>query len=247
MEAEQGEVLHSLFGRQIARLGEDRVVKSGRNLRAHEAANLRYIAENTTIPIPKVHDVRWEDGKVTAIVMDYMPGKRLEEAWDTMDHEQKLCTARELHDYVSQLRALKGTYIGGADSGKAIIGQRAAIEGGPFETEKLFNEFILADIVKIVPDMLQHYAKHALQDNHEIVFTHSDFAPRNILVDESGKVTAILDWEDAGWYPEYWEYFKALQHPRPMPDWLDYLSHILPPRYEREFIGMSFLIRFLRH
>jgi hypothetical protein len=34
---------------------------------------------------------------------------------------------------------------------------------------------------------------------------------RNILVDENNdyQVTAILDWEFAGWYPEWWEYFRA--------------------------------------
>lgn len=29
------------------------------------------------IPVPKLHDVHWEDGKVTKIVMDFMPGKPL--------------------------------------------------------------------------------------------------------------------------------------------------------------------------
>ena len=38
-------------------------------------------------------------------------------------------------------------------------------------------------------------------------FTHSDITPRNILV-KDGKITAIVDWEMAGWYPEYWEYTR---------------------------------------
>lgn len=49
-------------------------------------------------------------------------------------------------------------------------------------------------------------------------------------------MTAILDWEYAGWYPEHWEYIKVLGHWRPMPDLSDYLPHILPPRCEREYI-----------
>lgn len=36
------------------------------------------------------------------------------------------------------------------------------------------------------------------------VFMHMDIAPRNILVDEGDKVTGLLDWEYAGWYPGYW-------------------------------------------
>lgn len=238
--------LHSLFHRKVVRV-DNLVVKSGPNLRIHEAQTLRFIAANTTIPVPKVHDLRWEDGNVTAIVMDYVPGKPLEEAWDTMDSNQKLSIAEELHSYISQLRALKGEYIGAVDRGKAVIGQRASIEGGPFASEREFNEFIFADLMKAAPDLLRHYASHALMDDHEIVFTHGDFAPRNILVDEGGRVTAILDWEYAGWYPEHWEYIKALQHLKPMPDWPEYLARILPPRYEREYIGMSFLGLLLRH
>lgn len=234
-------LLHSLFGRKVVRISEDRVVKSGPNLRAHEAPTLRYVAANTTIPVPRVHDVHWEDGRVTAIEMDYMPGKTLQEVWDTLDHNQKVSIADELHQYVSQLRGLKGDYIGGIDRGKAIIGRRIPVEGGPFESERMFNEFILSDIVSSAPRPMWHYAKYALEDNHEIVFTHADLAPRNILVGENGQVTAILDWEYAGWYPEHWEYIKALRELRPVPGWWDYLSRILPPRYEREYIGMTFL------
>jgi aminoglycoside phosphotransferase (APT) family kinase protein len=68
-------------------------------------------------------------------------------------------------------------------------------------------------------------------DDHEIVFTHSDLAPWNILVD-GGRVTAILDWEYAGWYPAHWEYCQALRHLRPMFDWPEYLARIFPPKFE---------------
>jgi len=38
-----------------------------------------------------------------------------------------------------------------------------------------------------------------MTDDHKIIFTHAALAPRNIFVDKSGNITAILDWED-GWY-----------------------------------------------
>ena len=71
--------------------------------------------------------------------MDFMPGKQLDEAWSTLETHQKLCIADELHLYVSQLRELKGDYIGAVDRGKAIIRRRASIEGGPFDTEQQYN------------------------------------------------------------------------------------------------------------
>lgn len=42
----------------------------------------------------------------------------------------------------------------------------------------------------------------------EVLLTHNDLHPRNVTV-RDGKVAAILDWELAGFYPEYWEYVKA--------------------------------------
>lgn len=164
LEAEKGEALHSLFARKVVRVGENLATKSGPNLRAHGPQTLCYsIAANTTIPIPNVDGVRWEDGRVSAFVMDYMPGRRLDEVWHTLDRDQKLSLANELHSYISQLRRLKGDHIGAVDRGKAIIGQRVLVEGGPFVSEQMFN-----DIVRTAPDLLRHYAKYALMDNHEM-------------------------------------------------------------------------------
>ncbi|KAL2830376.1 hypothetical protein BJY01DRAFT_260912 [Aspergillus pseudoustus] len=149
-------VLHSLFARKVIRLG-DKVVKSGPNLQAHEADNLHFIAANTTIPVPRIYD----------------------------------------------LRGLKGDYIWGANRGKPIIRRLDALGGGPFDSEQEFNDFILADHVQTIPGLLKLYAKHALVDTHEIVFTHIDLVPRNILVDYNARITAVMDWEYSGWYPEY--------------------------------------------
>ncbi|CRG82844.1 hypothetical protein PISL3812_00190 [Talaromyces islandicus] len=169
---QEGTVLHSLFGRTVVRV-DNNLIKSDR-LRSHEAQTHRFIAENTTIPVPKVYDICPEDGQVVAIVMNYIPG----------DH------------------------IGAVERGKAIIGRIASIEGDKFDSEQEVNEFILGDIVKAAPDILRHYAKFVFMDNHDIVFTHSDFTPRNILVD-GGRVTSIIDWDYASWYPEHWEYIQA--------------------------------------
>ena len=47
----------------------------------------------------------------------------------------------------------------------------------------------------------------ALQDKKEysVTFTHADLSFRNILY-QDGKITGIVDWEFADWYPEYWEF-----------------------------------------
>jgi aminoglycoside phosphotransferase (APT) family kinase protein len=54
-------------------------------------------------------------------------------------------------------------------------------------------------------------AKKIQQRSHRITFTHGDFKAHNILVDEEGHLSGFLDWESAGWYPEYWEFTTAMR------------------------------------
>lgn len=99
------------------------------------------------------------------------------DARNALDSNQKLYIANELHSCISQLRNLKGDYIGAVGHGKAIIGRRISLECGPFDSEQQFNDFILGDIVRSAPNILRHYAKHALMDNHEIFFHSFGYLP----------------------------------------------------------------------
>ncbi|POR32750.1 Putative phosphotransferase enzyme family protein [Tolypocladium paradoxum] len=58
--------------------------------------------------------------------------------------------------------------------------------------------------------MYWHQITTQLGTEYPIVFTHGDIAARNIMV-RDGRIVALLDWEFAGWYPEYWEYVFALR------------------------------------
>ena len=237
------EELPSLGGRKVVRVG-NKVIKSGDDLRAAEVASLRFIAERTTIPVPKVHDVQFDsNGKLTAITMEYMPGKRLDRVWKHLAASQKLAVVEQLKGYVAELRALKGTYIGSVGGGKAVSTNRSKVEGGPFENEALFNEFLCANIGPGLPGIVTDIARDSLAaKGHEIVFTHADLAPHNILVDDrdGGLVTAVLDWDAAGWYPEHWEFVRALHMMKPLSDWSDHLRHVFPVLYYKEYLGHFF-------
>jgi aminoglycoside phosphotransferase (APT) family kinase protein len=53
--------------------------------------------------------------------------------------------------------------------------------------------------------------RHMLPDDAQVVFTHADFHPSNIMVSPETPSTtiAIIDWEQSGCYPDYWELCKA--------------------------------------
>lgn len=75
---------------------------------------------------------------------------------------------------------------------------------GPFASKADFNEGIVRVLrgcspgvfVEMVADMVR-----ALR-GHEIVLSHGDLAPRNTIV-QGPKVVGIVDWEMAGFWPEY--------------------------------------------
>lgn len=58
-------------------------------------------------------------------------------------------------------------------------------------------------------------AVHARQ--YRSVFTHADLNPRNILIDH-GRLSGIVDWECAGFYPEYWEFTRLFYGAQPSPE-----------------------------
>jgi aminoglycoside phosphotransferase (APT) family kinase protein len=39
-----------------------------------------------------------------------------------------------------------------------------------------------------------------------LVFTHHDLAPRNIILEKGTGLLCLVDWDEAGYYPRYFEY-----------------------------------------
>ncbi|PQE06044.1 kinase-like domain protein [Rutstroemia sp. NJR-2017a BBW] len=240
----EGIILHEISGRKVARYGKI-VVKSGRHLKLSEAEAMKYITTHTSIPVPHVYEAV-SDGKLTSITMDFIEGDRLDKVWNSLPETTKLSLAAQINSMLVQLRSLRGRYIGAVNNDKAIDSRRYDLEGGPFETEAQFNEFLLSDVYPQVPKCFLHMAERALLTNHAIVFAHGDLAPRNILVRE-GKVVAVLDWENAGWYPEYWDFVKTFNALDQRCNWYDYVDKIFPVRYEQEFMNDRFVGTLIRH
>lgn len=55
--------------------------------------------------------------------------------------------------------------------------------------------------------------RESLPDNGSIHFSHADLNLANIMIlSECGRITisGIIDWDQSGWYPNYWEYCKMV-------------------------------------
>jgi aminoglycoside/choline kinase family phosphotransferase len=105
---------------------------------------------------------------------------------------------------------------------------------GPFRDEEHLN-LQLRDRRPL--DTFPPIVQKAHTKRHPLVFTHNDFFPRNIMIDEpTGRVLAIIDWESAGWFPEHWEY--CISHNwgtwRPQREWMQVYVPKIVPVYEDE-------------
>ena len=129
------------------------------------------------------------------------------------------------------------------------------IATGPISNEIEFNQFLASNPTRSEGDGIA-MIKSYLDADHKIVMTHGDLHPRNIMVtidprfsdQDASKassqerpdtiagtsnlsnslvtVTGILDWEMCGWYPEYWEYVKALNTITIGGDFSDWWSYL---------------------
>ena len=229
-------VLHKLFARKVVQYPDDTVVKSGKRIVLGEAEALK-VAARAGVPVPRVHDVHTTRDGTGYIRMDYVHGETLEAVWPSMSAEERKDVARQLRGIVQTMRSANPppNYIGACDGTEVRdTRQYFTYHAPPCQDEKMFNEFLLSSLHEITPPLVRAAFPGRLRTHHRIVLTHCDLTPRNIIV-QDGKIKGLVDWEDGGWYPEYWEYVKFFQRPS-VRGWKDYAEHIFPEFYHDELV-----------
>jgi aminoglycoside phosphotransferase len=212
-----------------------------------EASTLRYVGENTYIPVPKVHCALVHKDK-TYILMERIDGKTLIRGWRTRSTESKGKILVQLKNMVDQLRSLPppSSRISNVDGGPVYDCRfpGTSLSIGPFDTIHDFHCF-LRNGVEAHPGNLPDVNRMvALQDRPwpMPVFTHGDLSSFNILV-RGDDVVGIIDWETSGWYPSYWEYSMA-RHANPRNIfWREEVSSFLdatPEEEEMEQIRLAY-------
>lgn len=213
-----------LGGRRVVGLVNDMVVKYGRNIDLDEANSISFVQQNTSLPVPKILGKYTYQSK-NYIFMTRMKGTPLSECLYSLSPTDYHTITEDMKTYLNELRALRiqdfeqREYIGsvGYREVKDKMLRGGLTERGPFATESELHSNIcqrLVESMSLGNPKLNNYIQvvrrmYAENSHHSIVFTHADLAPSNILVHE-GHVVGIVDWQDAGWYPEYWEYVTAM-------------------------------------
>jgi hypothetical protein len=127
----------------LYRVDENTVVKLCEPFRLAEAQALRYVRSRTSIPVPEVFNA-YVDASLDRgiIIMEYVEDDILRNVWEDMDDEQCQKTVQQLKDFITELRAIKGVFIGSIDGTAWEDPVFCAELGGfgPYKTEDEFND-----------------------------------------------------------------------------------------------------------
>ncbi|KAI5455759.1 hypothetical protein BGZ63DRAFT_397905 [Mariannaea sp. PMI_226] len=225
--SEYGEILQEYTGRCVVRFAKCYIIKYGLNVSLTEGLNMLFAHRKHITMVPEVfalYSVKNKDGRcINYIIMENIIGEGLDVMWNGMGCEEKEQVLGQLRDGLDVLRGIPSPgYFG-------CIGRQpfeesmfwTSAEGdvkdgsisGPFDTEsQLIDAFVKKYLYYSGLVHKAEYYRRVLPlvlSGHRSIFSHGDLQRKNIMVKEDGGLV-IIDWEAAGWYPEYWEYALAM-------------------------------------
>lgn len=241
---------------KVVRVKDKFAVKFGNGIPLSEAENMEFLAANSNVPVPKVYAAFIDpETNRTFIIMEYVAGNNLQVLLPSLTATQKEAICMLVRDAIIELRNIPPpSYFGTLNrrpyhDGVFWTKDNNPLISGPFANQQEMNRGILERLRRTEScqyvQLLQKMVESTLHDHHS-VFTHGDLQPKNIMVEgveprDGGslpfKIT-IIDWEIAGWYPEFWDFCNATISCRFKPDWLELIPDILD-EYPVEYLMMQ--------
>jgi len=198
-------------------------IKFGESITLAEAHTLRFIAEHTSIPVPKVHHAFTHRGK-TYILMERIRGETMAKRWRSLSSMSKASIFNQLKQMIEELRSIpsKSSTVSNLQGGPIHDCRLPQTSSwGPFKSVYDFQLALRNGVTAHSLDAQTHSSPGpaAISDIQNIiafhdsvlrrpVLTHGDLSSFNVLLRDD-KVVGIIDWETAGWLPYYWEYTMA--------------------------------------
>lgn len=193
-------------------------MKTSRDTRSSEYAAMKYVQKHApSVPVPELYGSDFDTPEAGRIFMEEIPGDTLEKVWPSLEPIQKEEACRDIWDIIMALRQIPRpedippekcfyTTVDGSPlypQGGLTGNSTNPLREDQHNTDDAFREFILQRYRENWgPDP---NVKHDFPRSETAVFTHGDIHPRNIMATADGRVTSLLDFEYAGFLPDYWE------------------------------------------
>lgn len=183
---------------------------TGHRVYENEANALGLIEKHIAITAPRLIDFTIDSKDNTGyLLMTTVPGVPADGVLYRMTYEEREQLSRDLGKCISQYRKIpnRSNYLICDTLGGPLTDHRTGTgeQIGPYNSKADFLNDLTDGVERCrieCPVSLLYGREHG------ICFTHSDLHLSNLMV-KSGRLCGIIDWENAGFRPEYWEYTRA--------------------------------------
>jgi aminoglycoside phosphotransferase (APT) family kinase protein len=200
----------------------------------NDAATTKWLRENTTIPV--VQEMKyWRDGNSHFFLMRRMPGESLQDAWPRLSIDEKKMYACEVIEYIAELRKHKAASpqtVEGALVRDTLLGS-SRTSMMVIEDKETWWARVVQGFPDSNPAWLEKYKLRYPRQPTQYVLTHGDLSPGNIMIHD-GHVSGIIDWEHAGYFPDWWEHACALVWTN-APQWQRFILDEMENQLKTEF------------
>ncbi|TLD11528.1 hypothetical protein PspLS_11479 [Pyricularia sp. CBS 133598] len=194
--------------------------------------------------VPKLYAMYRQHHKLY-LVMQHLPGMSLDGIWGGMTEGEKTHVIRQLREILTTVRSLSPPPVFGSVACGPVpqrffkTPRKDSAITGPFADEAAFHA---AMGLNVDDQFLARHLPFAM-GRHDRVLTHGDLQRKNILVVEAPPlsvhgqlggggddnnciteprrfiISGIVDWEEAGWMPSYWEFASIFMYANWSDDW----------------------------
>ena len=200
--------------RGVWAIGTDYIIKeqpiSNYDNANNEVPCLRFIKDNSTIPVPTIIKDWTDKDKRYFRMQGRIVGDTLEDAWSTLSTPQKSQIADEAAHYLLQLRQFQspktGSFLGRPCPSNYLFPESTERLHGPFDYDDAFYEDLIHELDLPEQDRLD--LRKRLPDCAPYTLTHGNLTICNFLIN-AGHLVGIVDWETVSYAPVWWEYVRA--------------------------------------
>lgn len=211
-----------------------------------------------SVSVPEIYG--WtEDGGKVFLYMELVKGMTLEKRWDSLSRDDKVGVCEQLRHMVNELRRIKrdpeDRFLGRINRGPlqdVVFADGIRPRAGPFSSVKEFHDWF-SFLMRLQAASGPHWEgykfedipdpyRQLLPDDPGVVFTHADLHQSNIMVSEGSpcRVITVIDWHQSGWYPDYWEFYKAVYTNHWESEWVqEYIPMFLEEPQETFIDGID--------
>lgn len=163
-----------------------------------EADTLRYVRERFNVPVPEiVYDWVDKDANRSFFILRPVSGETLQQAWPSLSDHQRRSIAAQVAQYCEILAEATSDTLASA-TGYGIRDQYLSLDRPASAPSWRPIPF-----PRVTLQQAEAYL-FSMDAGKNFRFYHADLGPTNIMVSRDGRVTGILDWESAAFYPRVW-------------------------------------------